>query len=283
MHETLATNDEIQFERPDGQLVALPYRIAAAGRTLALAGTPLVRQKFNQHVLILTQAGSGVIRLGLRQFMVRPGGLVWLDASQQYAHGCAPGSAAWGYLWMGIHGHGLEEVCAALRFGVEPHTSLADGGWLQDAFVAVIDRLRDPGPASSAENSAVVAQMIALLVGARGSLAESTGASDTGMAALADRLRGGLARAWCVGDLAEIAHLSPAQLHRRFRQAHGTSPMGWLRRERIHAAKGLLVGTEARIAVIAAQCGYEDPYHFSRDFARMTGQPPSAFRRSGGK
>ena len=109
------------------------------------------------------------------------------------------------------------------------------------------------------------------------------GAPDASMAALAARMRSGLAQVWRIADLARSANLSPAQLHRRFRQAHGAAPIDWLRHERIHAAKALLVATEAKIAVIAADCGYCDPYHFSRDFTRLTGQSPSAFRRAGGR
>lgn len=275
--------DEIWFDRPDSLAALLPYRIKAAGRTTARANMPLVRQRFNQHVLILPISGVGLIRLGAREFRVVAHNLAWLDTSRQYAHGCLPGAMPWRYLWMGIQGHGLEALFGALHADDVPLVPITNIDWLTDEFVAAIDRLRDPGPASAAENNAFVARLIGFLVDARGVAAEITGAPDASMAALAARMRSGLAHVWRIADLARFANLSPAQLHRRFRQAHGAAPMDWLRHERIHAAKGLLVATEDKISVVAADCGYSDPYHFSRDFTRLTGQPPSAFRRAGGK
>ena len=275
--------DEIWFDRPDSLVDLLPYRIKAAGRTTARADMPLVRQKFNQHVLILPISGIGLIRLGAREFRVVAGNLVWLDTARQYAHGCVPGTMPWRYLWLGIQGHGLEALFGALHADDEPLVPFTDLGWMTDGFVAAIGRLRDPGPASAAENSALVARLISFLVGARGTTAQVAGAPDASMAALAARMRSGLAQVWRIADLARSANLSPAQLHRRFRQAHGAAPIDWLRHERIHAAKALLVATEAKIAVVAADCGYCDPYHFSRDFTRLTGQSPSAFRRAGGR
>lgn len=278
-----AMPDEIWFERPGRLADLLPYRIKAAGRTTARADMALVRQKFNQHVLILPLSGVGLIRLGLRKYRIFPGNLVWLDTSRQYAHGCPPWPTPWCYLWLGIQGHGLQALFGALHADDEPLFPVLDSSWMKDVFFTAIDHLQNPGPASSAGNSATVARLVEFLVGARGMATDVTGVADASMVELAARMRGDLAQAWRVADLAALANLSAAQLHRRFRQTHSTTPMEWLRRERIHAAKGLLVGTDARIAAIAADCGYGDPYHFSRDFARLTGQPPSAFRRAGGR
>ncbi len=277
-----AMADGIWFDRPDGLGAMLPYRIKAAGRTTARADMPLVRQRFNQHVLILPISGVGLIRLGKRAFRVQPGNLVWLDTSRQYAHGCVPGTTPWRYLWLGVQGHGLEALFAALHADEAPLLPVADVGRMRDVFVTAIDQLQNPDPTTAAENNVAVARLVGFLVRARAASVDEASAPDASMAALAARMRGGLAQVWHIADLADLANLSPAQLHRRFRQAHGAAPIEWLRRERIHAAKGLLVGTDAKIAVVAADCGYGDPYHFSRDFARLTGQPPSAFRRAGG-
>lgn len=275
--------DEIWFDRADGLAALLPYHIKAAGRTTARADMPLVRQRFNQHVLILPLSGVGMIRLGARDFRVGADHLVWLDTSRQYAHGCVPGAAAWRYLWLGIQGHGLDSLFGALHAEDAPLVPFADPGWLTDAFVAAIARLRDPDPTSAAENSALVARLVGFLIAARGKTAQVSTPPDASMAALAAGMRAGLAQVWRIADLAQLAKLSPAQLHRRFRQAHGAAPMDWLRHERIHAAKGQLVATNAKISTIATQCGYADPYHFTRDFTRLTGQSPSTFRRAGGR
>jgi AraC-like DNA-binding protein len=76
--------------------------------------------------------------------------------------------------------------------------------------------------------------------------------------------------------------LSSSQVHRRFQKVVGSSPMNWLRRERMNAAKRLLVQTDTPISEVALCCGYPDPLHFSREFRRVTGLSPTAFRDSRG-
>ena len=83
---------------------------------------------------------------------------------------------------------------------------------------------------------------------------------------------------WEIGAMADIAGLSPSQLFRRFKAATGTSPVAWLRLERMQLARHLLTGTSDRIASIANRCGYSDPFHFSRDFKRHHACSPRDFR-----
>jgi AraC-like DNA-binding protein len=60
----------------------------------------------------------------------------------------------------------------------------------------------------------------------------------------------------------------------------GTSPIDWLRRERITNAKRRLVESDEPVKRIAEQVGYHDRFFFSRDFKQVTGQTPTEFRNS---
>jgi transcriptional regulator GlxA family with amidase domain len=82
-----------------------------------------------------------------------------------------------------------------------------------------------------------------------------------------------------VAQLATLCGMSTSHFNRLFRAAFGTTPIDWLRRERISQAKRRLVETRDAIKEIAAQVGYGDHYFFSKDFKRFTGVPPSAYRR----
>ena len=79
--------------------------------------------------------------------------------------------------------------------------------------------------------------------------------------------------------IADVAGLSVPHLHTIFVKAFGSAPMEVLRRERMQHASQLLHWSEFSIAEVAAQCGFEDQYYFSRAFKRWEGVPPSVYRR----
>ena len=82
-----------------------------------------------------------------------------------------------------------------------------------------------------------------------------------------------------VEDLADAAGISASHFSRLFKAAFGTSPIDWLRRERVNQAKRRLSETSDAIEQIAAQVGYNDRFFFSRDFKKLTGYSPREFRR----
>ena len=58
----------------------------------------------------------------------------------------------------------------------------------------------------------------------------------------------------------------------------GMAPLHYLERQRIEAAKSLLLATNYTIYAIAEQVGFNNPYHFSTRFRRCVGISPRVFR-----
>jgi len=85
-------------------------------------------------------------------------------------------------------------------------------------------------------------------------------------------------RPWRVADLAQLCRLSEPHFYRRFKQATGSTPIDWLRRERINHARRRLLESDDPVKQIAEQVGYNDPFFFSRDFKRYTGVAPKNYR-----
>jgi AraC-like DNA-binding protein len=81
-------------------------------------------------------------------------------------------------------------------------------------------------------------------------------------------------------DLAAATGLSVSQTARLFREQTGHSPMRYLRRARIDRARRLLGDVDLSIKEIAARCGFDDPYHFSRVFHEVDGLPPTLHREA---
>ena len=84
---------------------------------------------------------------------------------------------------------------------------------------------------------------------------------------------------WTIDSLAEKVGLSRSALHERFAQFTGQPPMQYLANWRMQVASGLLTQTNANVAAIALEVGYESEAAFSRAFKRATGTPPAAWRR----
>ena len=74
--------------------------------------------------------------------------------------------------------------------------------------------------------------------------------------------------------------LSRAALARRFVAALGEPPLRLQARLRLERAALLLERTDASLAEVASQVGYESEFAFSRAFRREYGAPPATWRRS---
>ncbi len=92
-------------------------------------------------------------------------------------------------------------------------------------------------------------------------------------------MHGGPARNWTIEELAKQVGLSRSVLAERFTDLVGMPPMQYLAKWRMQIASGLLSRGGANIATVAADIGYESEAAFSRAFKKMTGEPPSVWRR----
>ena len=63
-----------------------------------------------------------------------------------------------------------------------------------------------------------------------------------------------------------------------FAAAKGMSIRSWQNELRIQYASRLLCESDRSVAAIAEDCGFNDPFTFSRAFRRITGYAPSEYR-----
>ncbi|MYZ09530.1 helix-turn-helix domain-containing protein [Streptomyces sp. SID2999] len=82
-----------------------------------------------------------------------------------------------------------------------------------------------------------------------------------------------------VADLAARAAVSPATLHRRFRERLGTTPLAWLTGERVALACRLIERGESRLDVVAARSGLGTAANLRARLRRETGLSPSDYRK----
>ncbi|MEU8382438.1 helix-turn-helix transcriptional regulator [Streptosporangium sp. NPDC048865] len=84
-----------------------------------------------------------------------------------------------------------------------------------------------------------------------------------------------------LGDLADMARLSPFHMARIFRQETGLPPARFLATVRLEKAKKKLLSTDESVATISADVGYDSLGTFTTRFTKSVGVSPGRYRRLG--
>lgn len=82
-----------------------------------------------------------------------------------------------------------------------------------------------------------------------------------------------------VGSLAAISRLSTGYFSVAFRTTFGSPVRTYVAHRRIERAQMLMLSSGRSLADIALDTGFCDQPHFCRQFRRITGQTPNAWRR----
>src|SRR6185437_6711921 len=83
---------------------------------------------------------------------------------------------------------------------------------------------------------------------------------------------------WSVANLAKLCGVSERTLETHFRQNMGRTPKSWLSEHRQKLAAALL-REGCLVKEVATQLGYKHPTHFSREFRKYWGSPPTRMAR----
>ncbi len=95
-----------------------------------------------------------------------------------------------------------------------------------------------------------------------------------------DYIRAHFAENIALDTLASVSNLSISALERRYKKHMSKTPKQFLNEVRLENARRLLVETHLSINQIASDSGFSDHSYFSRKFARLFGEQPSAFRKT---
>jgi AraC-like DNA-binding protein len=98
---------------------------------------------------------------------------------------------------------------------------------------------------------------------------------DRALAYIREHFRTGVS----ITELAQIVHLSPRQLHRKFVETFGASPQAFIMKLRIQAACEALQKEGAQITEVACDLGFCDQSAFTHHFHRHMGMTPLKYLR----
>ncbi|MBV8352791.1 MAG: AraC family transcriptional regulator [Verrucomicrobia bacterium] len=269
------------YNTPSETVRRLFYVVVRAGHLRSAPDYRIERDHLPGHDLLLCLSGSGFVLSNNRRFKVESSELAWISGYHPHAHWANPADP-WELLWIRIDGRAIEEACnilSVLRFPVFSKIPIDS---LRREFRRILRlMIRRPLVLDALLNAAVSEILAMLFENRQAEPLESFGglpeiAADvreafTKMALYPDR-------PWRVAELAQFCGLSEPHFYRKFKQATGSTPIDWLRRERINHARRRLLESNDPIKQVAEQVGYNDAFFFSRDFKRYTGVAPKNYR-----
>jgi AraC-like DNA-binding protein len=89
------------------------------------------------------------------------------------------------------------------------------------------------------------------------------------------RIRADFRSPMTVADLARTAGMGLSSFHDHFRLVTGTTPLQYQKDLRLIEARALIMNGHHSVSTAAFTVGYESTSHFSRDYSRKFGAPPS--------
>lgn len=150
-------------------------------------------------------------------------------------------------------------------------------GPVLDALLRLVQLLDAPGEAAALAPLVERELLYRLLCGPQGPMLRQIALADSRLAQIARVIawiRANYSRPLRIAELADLAAMSPASLHRHFRAVTALSPLQYQKQVRLHEARRRLL-VEAEDAQTAGfNVGYDSPSQFSREYARLFGAPP---------
>jgi len=266
------------FATPSPQHQDVFYTVPRAGHLVGGANHHIQRDHFPGHELILCLCGSGWVRVAGRVHPVNAGQFVWINCHHPHEHG-ADRREPWEVYWIRVEGPKLAQMCEILSVASAPVFTDFNAGSAAAIYGELFDLIPSDQPEAPALTHAAIARLIALAFCARQRQPGTTEpAVPLVLQKAVERMKLFYFERHRVDDLAALAGMSASHFSRVFKAAFGTSPIDWLRRERISQAKRRLAETDDAIKEIAGQVGYADRFFFSKDFKQLAGLTPREFR-----
>ena len=248
-----------------------PYRCISASEYRMGREYRIVRENgLGDHLLLLTLSGCGIVD----GTALVPFSLYLFKPNERHDYGTDPQAGFWQFLW--AHVHVPANWLPLLDWKTVSIQSIPQGERRR-----IVALFRDVVVNSSTGSGFDEALAMNLLENMLLRLSRAHAAADDldfGEEVRAYVLEH-LAESLAVASLAAKFSLSPSRFAHRFRDVFGTTPQAYVEGCRIEMARRLLLTTTMSVKEIAFSCGFNDPLYFSKRFARMAGNAPSAWRR----
>lgn len=276
--------DYCQLER--GVRRALGLVVAVAGVERCLPHYRVQRPGYESHAVEFVAEGFGEVRFGGPPLPLRPGSVFSYGPGIAHEIRTDPERPMRKFF---VDFFGDEAAPALRKAGLGGRTvrDVWEIESMRQAFAALLRDGRKPSPHGAAQASAWLRLILCRCAEAAAiAPARSTHALESWQ--LCRRtMDERCVELQSLSDLAAAVHMHPSHICRLFRRFGDRPPASQLTRLKMDRAAILLRTTTRLVKDIAAEVGYNDPLHFSRNFRKATGLSPTEWalhgrRKTGG-
>lgn len=225
-------------------------------------------------IVMVCVDGVGWVEIDGERTRVGPSTAVILEQGMPHSYGTSDDSP-WTIWWCHLRGADSADLVEATGATAARPTLMLRS---LDRVTALLDEIvssleRDTSPARLLSTAGMAWRLMTQLAVDR-KLPERGEPIERAMRYLADRVDGTIQ----VPELAALVGVSPSHLSTLFRQATGGGVLAHHTALKMARARLLLDTTALGIAEVGREVGYLDQFYFSRQFRRVHGQSPSAYR-----
>ena len=242
------------------------------------AGHHMGRREPRDYLVIYCLSGSGVAKRSGRRIPVQAGDVVLLHPGERHSYH-ADRDNPWSIYWAHMGGSAVDHFFEAIADGA---SSFVVPVGLHSRLTADLDLLLTVSHRFKSHHLVYAANLLKSIL----SFMALVHRQHRHRSAALDIDR---VQAWLQShvhdrvslDALVTATSSISRYHfiREYRRQTGQTPMQSFQQLKINRACYLLDITDWSVAAIANDLGYDDPYYFSRLFKKVTGMPPSDYRR----
>lgn len=237
--------------------------------------THRVDKRFDYNVLQLCDGGAVDVAIDGQPFHIT-GRTFWSSyPGPQIRFNPAAGHKTWVHRYLAFSGPGVERWRAAGIFPIQPQPVDVRNDF-PERFDELLELSRRTDRWGAARASLLLESILTELAELRSRPSELPKWIEPVLAVAMEFGDGDIDQA----RLATEAGMSPRTFRRQFQNVMGMSASEYVISSRVNHAKELLGMTQLPIKAIAQQLGYRDVSFFTRQFRKVAGVAPAAYRRS---
>jgi AraC family transcriptional regulator of arabinose operon len=202
--------------------------------------------------------------------------IIWSD-SDAHHYGSVDGK--WSHSW--IHFQGGESHSIVESVGLRVNTVFNIGG-VPEAVLNCLRGIYSELTEELASDDFIIGNFlrnIFAILGRRSGGGDSRYILTSGVAKAKKLMDADPSRRFTLKELAKAANLSTSHFSAEFKRLVGVSPVEYLIRNRMRMARYMLEDRNRSISQVAFALGYYDIFHFSKQFKKRFGIPPTRMRR----